>query len=551
MESKLMLLWRNVPSGAIKKEEIADKLDLSLKQTSRYLQRWTAEGWLSYTAGRGRGNVSKLEWLKDVEKIYEEKLLELIDCESIENMTKFLMFEWSTGARNRLLNKIQPKFGYVQSSAELDQLIIPRRYPFSTMHPLEAADVHSANIVSNIFNRLVSVDSTGTVSPELAHSWDSETSKLRLYLKKGIHFHDGSLLTAEDVVSCLNQIRFQSHFKELWEPIAEVKAVGSLVVDLLFPEGCSYCLQLLGMMNSSIFKEDNGQTIGTGSFYVAENTDLKTSLYTFENYFRERPLLDVVEFVQVPKDFDVAYRTGSKDNSKDTFQVESDSGFGAIIMNAFRASDIQRKEVRDYLHYIIAKHREWISEFNPRALPNHKSCLIGFDQEFVMPKIKRPQFSRPLVIKTTNFLEASTRWLEAVLVKEGVPFEVQWMTFEDHMFNSEKNRQADLFIHGEVFEMNQDFSFYSFLKNGYSPLSQILDKNPELSRLLEKYVHTPFEEWTKLNLKAERALMEASIMIPLYYEKKQIPFSANLMNINISHFGYVDFSKLWVRPDID
>jgi MarR-like DNA-binding transcriptional regulator SgrR of sgrS sRNA len=37
-------------------------------------------------------------------------------------------------------------------------------------------------------------------------------------------------------------------------------------------------------------------------------------------------------------------------------------------------------------------------------------------------------------------------------------------------------------------------------------------------------------------------------MIPLYYEKRQIPFSADLMNISISHFGYVDFSKLWVRP---
>lgn len=72
-----------------------------------------------------------------------------------------------------------------------------------------------------------------------------------------------------------------------------------------------------------------------------------------------------------------------------------------------------------------------------------------------------------------------------------------------------------------------------------------------MTKYLVEYVHTPFEDLTSLNLKVERALMEASIMIPLYYEKRQIPFSTDLMNINIKHFGYVDFSKMWVRPNIE
>lgn len=551
MESKLLTLWNHFPSGSIKKEEIAKKLDLSMKQTARYLQKWAMEGWFSYTAGRGRGNASKLEWLKDVEEIYEEKLLELIENESIESVTKFLLFDWSAGAKNRLINKFQSKFGFLQNAAALDKLLVPRKYPFVTMHPLEAADVHSANLVANVFNRLVSVDSSGKVSPELAHSWVLEPAKLRLYLKKDVKFHDGSLLTAENVAACLNRLRTQSHFTRIWEPVTEINAVNVLTVDLLFPGGCSYCLQMLGMMNSSIYNESKRQLYGTGSFYVEENTDLKTSLVAFKDHFQGRPLLDAVEFFQVPQNIDFAYRTSSEKDHKETFQFESDSGFGAVIMNAFRDSDIRRKEVRDYLHYIIAKHREKIREFNPKVLPNHKSCLSGFDQKLVMPKIERPHFNRPLVIKTTNFLETSTQWLEAILEKEGIPFEIEWMSFEDHMFNSEKNRQADLFIHGEIFEMNQDFSFYYFLKNGYSPLSQLLDMNPKLSGLLEKYAHTPFDKWTKLNLKVERALMETSVMIPLYYEKKQIPFSVDLMNITISHFGYVDLSKLWVRPDIE
>ena len=99
--------------------------------------------------------------------------------------------------------------------------------------------------------------------------------------------------------------------------------------------------------------------------------------------------------------------------------------------------------------------------------------------------------------------------------------------------------------------MNQNFSFYQFLKNGYSPLANILKTDNTLTKYLNEYTHTPFHEWTDLNLKVEKALLESSTMIPLYYEKRQIPFSVDLMNISIKHFGYVDFSKLWVRPQLE
>ena len=99
--------------------------------------------------------------------------------------------------------------------------------------------------------------------------------------------------------------------------------------------------------------------------------------------------------------------------------------------------------------------------------------------------------------------------------------------------------------------MNQNFSFFYFLLNGYSKLAYILKKDKKLNSYIKEYLYTPFEKWTSLNLRVEEALISESIMIPLYYAKRQIPFSTDLMNINIKHFGYVDFSKLWVRPKIE
>ncbi|WKA59868.1 ABC transporter substrate-binding protein [Planococcus shenhongbingii] len=550
MEKNLLALWQAVPSGEIKKEKIVEVLDLSAKQATRYIRKWAAEGWFNYISGRGRGNSSELQWLKNVEEIYEKQLMEIIEQEAVETSSKYLMYDWSIDSKTRLINKFRSKFGFFQHTSDVDKLIIPRKYAVTTMHPLEAADIQSANVVATIFNRLVAVDAAGKVLPELAHSWDVSATRLRMYLKKDVKFHDDSFLTAEDVAECLNRLRTHVHYKELWEPVEKIQAVGPLVIDFDFPSGCSYCLQMLGLMNSSIYKESQGQLIGTGSFYADNSHDFKTVLHAFKDFFGERPLLDRVEFVQVPSDFDFVYRSATQPDTEKTFMVESDSGVGVVIMNAFRNSDIRRKEVRDYLHWIIAKYRHEIVQYNPRALPNHQSMLIGQNQHYQVEEVKRPIFTKPLIIKTTDYLEKATAWIQAAFEKEGIPIEIQHLPFEEMLFDNGIDQQADLFIRGEVFEMNQNFSFYHFLKNGNSPLVKMINTDENLSHLLEKYVHSPFEEWLSLNLKVEKALMDSSILIPLYYEKRQIPFSADLMNINISHFGYVDFSKLWVRPTI-
>lgn len=549
MDKNLLTLWQSVPSGEIKKEQLADILGLSTKQTTRYIQKWAADGWFQYLSGRGRGKISELQWLKNVEEVFEQELMEMIHSEAVEKSSKYLVYDWSPASKNRLLERFRSKFGFSQDKDEIDKLIIPRRYRLMTTNPLETADVHSANFVATVFNRLVSVGHDGRVSPELAHSWDISPARLRLYLKKGVKFHDGSLLTAEDVKVCLNRIRKDKNFKKLWQPVESISVPAPLVIDLAFPGGCSYCLQMLGMITSSIFKETGGRLYGTGSFYLDDTHDMKTVLLAFNDFFGERPLLDAVEFIQVPEDFDIAYRS-SRYEEEETFLVESDSGVGMIFMNLFRDSPIRQKEVRDYIHWAIAKHRQSIGDADPRILPNAEGMLIGRSESYEVPPAVRPVFDRPLIIKTTSYLTSSSDWLKRILELEGVPVEMYEMHFYEYLVDNGKDQEADLYIHGEVFEMNQDFSFFYFITNGLSPLSPIIAEDDNLSALVKKYIHTPFEEWHELNLEVEKRLIEASAMIPLYYAKRQIPFSKDLKNIKSSHFGYVDFSKLWVRPNL-
>ncbi|MEI5908457.1 ABC transporter substrate-binding protein [Bacillus spongiae] len=568
MDRQLLTLWKAVPSGNVKKEELAEALRLSTKQTSRYIQKWTKEEWLTFSSGRGRGKVSTLQWLKNVEEMYEEQLLNSMDKWSVEEMyeeqllnsmdkwsiemiSKYLLWDWSKDSKLRLMEKFRSKFGYTNNLNVQDKLLIPKVYPFLSMHPLVAADANSVSLIANIYNRLVAVNHNGEVLPELVHSWEETSTRLRLYLKKDVIFHDGSILVAEDVVHCLQKLQNHSHFQDLWKPVTSIVTKAPLVVDLEFPNGCSYCLQMLSMLNASIYKEMKGTIIGTGPFYIEENSETRTSLVAFKEYFQERPLLDSVEFVIVPQDFGRLYRAANLEGEKSTFSVESNSGFGVIMMNAFRQSAINRKEVRDYLHYIIAKNRHTIVDVNPLMNPNDQGCLTGVSEQYDIEKVNRPYFSEPLILKIMNYTEKATMWLKEILEKEGVPVQLKWVPFEDTLYNEKVKQEVDLFVHGEVFEMNQHFSFYFFLKNGYSPLPDIIKTDEGLLKDMAEYERTPFEKWPALNKKVEKSLLEASLMIPLYHKKRKIPFSEELKNVTIKHFGYVDFSKLWVKPNIE
>ncbi|MFP7299777.1 ABC transporter substrate-binding protein [Neobacillus niacini] len=546
LDHYLLTLWNSTSSGNVKVVELAESLNLSTKQTRRKLSQWQEEGWLTFRAGRGRGNDSHLQWIKDVESNYEKYFLSQLESYSIEQVSKLLLFDWSTETKQRLMTKFQSKFGFHQEGQ--DRLVIPRFYPFLTFHPLKAADVHSANLVANIYNRVAVLQEDNTITPEIAHSWELTNTKLTLYLRKDVAFHDGSILKAEDVVQSFIRMKQDVIYAELWKPITKITSPASLVVELEFPNGCTYILPLLSMMSASIYKEISGHVLGTGSFFMGENSEEKTILHAFKHYYGERPLLDTVEFIQVSREFGNVYYGAHESKEVGTFEVESDSGFGIVVMNPFRQSDIARSEVRDYIHMLIDENRPQISNIHPLISENNSGCLIGHSKPYSMPKLSKPALTKPIRMRYTGYAKDVSYWLMTILENAGIDIEIEEVSFHDALYHDHLKADADIFIHGEIFELNQSFSYFNFIKNNLSPLRKLTQSDTYLQKCIRAYDELPFEQWIGHHLKIEKYLIENSLCIPLYYSKRQIPFSINLMNVEIKHFGYVDLSKLWMKP---
>src|SRR5512140_3909909 len=63
------------------------------------------------------------------------------------------------------------------------------------------------NIAEHIFDKLVQMDPDSKMIPGLATSWKTiDATTWEFKLRKGVKFHDGSELTAEDVAFTINRV---------------------------------------------------------------------------------------------------------------------------------------------------------------------------------------------------------------------------------------------------------------------------------------------------------------------------------------------------------
>jgi len=144
------------------------------------------------------------------------------------------------------------------------------------------------SVTSLIFDNLVNSDLSGRVQPSLAESWQAANGNRRwqFRIRRGVHFHDGTPLTAQSVAASL---RFAN---PSWNVLAE----GESVI-FEFDTSESELPGELAMTRNAIVKRDqNGRLSGTGPFRIADWQPGKTlSLAADDNCWRGRAFLDSIQ----------------------------------------------------------------------------------------------------------------------------------------------------------------------------------------------------------------------------------------------------------------
>ncbi|UCD27388.1 MAG: ABC transporter substrate-binding protein, partial [Planctomycetota bacterium] len=162
-----------------------------------------------------------------------------------------------------------------------------------------------------IRSNLVEINYKGEAVPELAESWeaskDAKTWTFKLH--KGVEFHNGKTMDAEDVVYSFNEHRgadTKSAAKGIIEPVQDIKADGKNTVIFTLQEGNADFPFIASDYHIPIVpKGTKGKEyekgIGTGPFILkAWEPGVRFFATRNPNYFREgRPYFDEVEVIVI------------------------------------------------------------------------------------------------------------------------------------------------------------------------------------------------------------------------------------------------------------
>lgn len=161
------------------------------------------------------------------------------------------------------------------------------------------------------------------LEPDLAESFERSPDGLTFTfrLRPGVRFHDGEVMTAEDVVFSLQRAADarRSAFAADFSPVAAVEMVDPLTVRVRLREAVAGALGLFANYHGGLIvsrrADAGGQPPGTGPFRLERAGGGSARLVAHDAHFRGRPALRAIDIRFVTSDAtrELAYTSGELD----------------------------------------------------------------------------------------------------------------------------------------------------------------------------------------------------------------------------------------------
>ncbi len=171
----------------------------------------------------------------------------------------------------------------------------------STFDPAVAqshAEITLVELVFDTLYRIELINNQTTIEPHLAAAlpdFDATRTIAKITLLKGIQFHDGSALTAQDVVASLDRAR-NGPGRWALAPIASLKASGD-VIEITLRAPMPELATFLALPPAAITKQGKppgDRPIGSGPYELEsiDRANRRVTLKAFEAHFAGRPYTD-------------------------------------------------------------------------------------------------------------------------------------------------------------------------------------------------------------------------------------------------------------------
>lgn len=264
-------------------------------------------------------------------------------------------------------------------------IVICDGFDVVTFDPAEITDVYSSMTAQLIYDRLVKTDDKGQIVPMLATKWENPDDTTYIFtLTKGVKFHNGEEMKADDVVYSLLRARDNPKSFTHFEQLDKVEKVDDYTVKITTKVPFAPILLKLATNNASIMPQKyleelaakgekyGAKPIGSGCMTMAEyKPNNYVMMKRFNDYWGGVVRATSIKRVVIPEESSrtIALENGEVDYidslpSVDAARckentalkvVEMPSSSVAYIGLNFDKPMFKDKRVRQALHYAINK----------------------------------------------------------------------------------------------------------------------------------------------------------------------------------------------------
>jgi peptide/nickel transport system substrate-binding protein len=178
-----------------------------------------------------------------------------------------------------------------------------------SLDPRTQRDTTGFRLNNILYSGLVQLDASLQPVPDLALSWkQTDPTTWEFTLRPGVQFHDGTKLTAEDVVYTFTTIldpKLNARFRSLYEPIDKIEAMGEDKVrfHLKAPYAPLLSYLDLGVVPKHLAAAGHNletSPVGSGPFrFVKWARGSTISLAAFDKYYAGKPKIEAIDVVVV------------------------------------------------------------------------------------------------------------------------------------------------------------------------------------------------------------------------------------------------------------
>jgi MarR-like DNA-binding transcriptional regulator SgrR of sgrS sRNA len=565
-------------------DELALMLYCSTRNAKLIVKKLVDEGLISWEAGRGRGNRSKLIFLAEKEPLLLDMAQVLSRKGEYKQAFELLQtYSHNPSLKDRFVQWLNNHFGYESEQSEgkaaVDTLRIPVYSPINTMDPAEVLFCFDSHMIRQVFDRLVEFDAqTGTVKPSLAHSWtmSPDGTIWTFNLRKGIRFHHGKELTSEDVHYTLERLAEDRPHNWLVRSVARVECQGPRTIRIALSKPNYIFLNYLCGSPMSILPKDLllkdekafwKFPIGSGPFQLDHWTDCCFEMTANPYYYKGRAHIDRVVIAIMPEDTAAQSKNAkwqqlisdkhAQDSSPDADWTSLESlwrGCTLLSWNMRKDGPQRSPAFRKAFDKLLDRMKQIRELGGDRSYPargfipteNTPNEHIPSEPEEARKLLKESGYDgEPIHLFTYGSHEVDAYWIQQRCAEFGIPVLVH---IESNVCTSPNRTKMDVILHGLVFSDEEVCVIENYEQTG-NTLREYLHPTilTWVSEEVENILANPdFEARKQLMNRIENRLRDEGHQTFLLHKKINTHVHPTVKGVGITSLGWVEFKEIWL-----